>query len=149
MYQQVVLVSINKSAYLLTWNPDVWSWEKEYSELLKTVSDGYPVLESWAVSNSSIKEGDVVYLMRLGGEPRGIIAKGLVLSEVYKKEHYDAEQAASGKKITCADIEFNGFLDYQNGTIIPWNILKKRFPNQLWTPNASGIEIKTEYLGRS
>ena len=64
---------------LLTWNPAKWDFEGGYHSFLKQVNAGEkPVLE-WRAANSSIQKGDVMYLMRLGANPRGILLNGIAL----------------------------------------------------------------------
>ncbi|SEG36374.1 HNH endonuclease [Eubacterium ruminantium] len=134
-----------KPVYLLAWNPDVWSWDQSYSEMVENVSKDNPLTEPWTVKNSSIHRGDIVYLMRLGVEPKGIIAMGHASSEVYLMDHYNKERASKGERTKHVDARFELMLDYENGKYIPLEKLKALFPNQQWTPPSSGIAIRSEY----
>ena len=64
------------NTYLITWNPNKWDFEGGFSSFLQSVSNGEKYVEPWTVCNSNIHKGDALYLMKLGSEPRGIIAKG-------------------------------------------------------------------------
>lgn len=133
------------NTYLLTWNPDKWDFEGGYNTFLKQVNDGEkPVLE-WRAANSSIQKGDVMYLMRLGAEPRGIILNGIALGSGHPSKHYEAKRAAMGEVVNRVDVQFISAGDYSKGEYIDWKVLKERFPKQNWTPQASGIRIQDEY----
>ena len=103
------------NTYLLTWNPDKWDFEGGYHSFLKQVNAGEkPVLE-WRAANSSIQKGDVMYLMRLGAKPRGIILKGIALGSGHPSKHYDAERAAAGEVVNRVDVQFISAGDYTKG----------------------------------
>ena len=137
--------SLHRNVYLLTWNPNKWSWNRDYSEMVRSVSYDNRLIEPWTTNSTKIHKGDIVYLMRLGDEPKGIIAKGYAVSDVYLTDHYDKERAAKGEKTNHVDAEFIKFLDYNASKHIPLDLLGAKFPDQLWTPFSSGIEIRKEY----
>ena len=135
---------MNKS-FLITWNPKKWNFDGGYESFLQSVKAGSRPEIEWAVNNSSIHKGDTLYLMRLGEEPRGIIAKGVSLNDVHYARHYDAERAMNGEKTKFVTVQFLSAQDYMNDNYLEWKVLKQRFPNQMWTPQSSGIEIRDEY----
>ncbi len=137
--------SLHRNAYLLTWNPNKWSWNRDYSEMVRNVSCDNRLIEPWTTNSTKIHKGDIVYLMRLGVEPKGIIAKGYAVSDVYLTDHYDKERAAKGERTNHVDAEYVKFLDYNSSKHIDIDVLKDKFPNQQWTPFSSGIEIRKEY----
>lgn len=62
------------SAFLLTWNPAYWDGE------ITNPSD-------WSCGNSKkIKLGDRLFLIRLGTEPRGLVASGRSLTDVFQDD---------------------------------------------------------------
>ena len=61
--------------YLLTWNPNKWDWDNLEDEISNHKEKGYSD-SRWSCRNKSIKKGDRVFLIRLGEEPKGIIASG-------------------------------------------------------------------------
>jgi hypothetical protein len=69
----------NPSTYLLTWNPSKhFTWE-DLREEIEEVESGFHPGGSWSCGlTKGIVEGDRVFLMRLGDEPRGIVASGRV-----------------------------------------------------------------------
>ncbi len=83
-------------AYLLTWNPDNWSWQN-LADTIKAVESGSPVDLRWSCGNTrSIPLGSRVFLLRQSVEPRGIIASGWVTKSPYEDRHWDAERASRG-----------------------------------------------------
>jgi 5-methylcytosine-specific restriction protein B len=69
--------------WLLAWNPSRWEW-KEFSAQREQVRTGNPVQTSWSCASHDAKEGDVAFLMRLGVNPKGVIARGSLLSRLMK-----------------------------------------------------------------
>ncbi len=71
------------SVYLLTWNPRNFSTDEDGNL-------NYQVGETvrWSCRNQQPRSGDTIYLVRVGVEPRGIIAKGTVSKESYAAEHW-------------------------------------------------------------
>ena len=132
-------------AYLITWNPRKWDFDDGYASFLRDVQDGRMPVIAWAVSNSSIEKGDTMFLMRLGDEPRGIIAKGIAIDDVHFDKHFDFDLAKSGAISKQVRVRFVSAGDYEKGEYIDWKELKRSFPEQNWTPQSSGISIKNEY----
>ncbi len=133
------------NTYLLTWNPSKWDFEGGYNTFLQSVNNGENPTIEWRAANSSIKKGDTLFLMKLGEPPRGIILKGIAMSSGHPSKHYEAERAQAGEMINRVDVQFVFAGDYSKGEYIDWSVLKARFPNQNWTPQASGIAIRDEY----
>ncbi|MBR2553563.1 MAG: HNH endonuclease [Aeriscardovia sp.] len=133
--------------YLITWNPNKWDrWPGGYTSIVNKVNSGECYTISWTFSNSRVKPGDVCYLMRLGTEPRGIIAKGTIRSRIYKAPRLELDRAAKGETADHVDVEFSEMINYQTDDFIHWNDLTDLFPEQTWTPQSSGIAIVDEYV---
>lgn len=133
------------NAYLLTWNPGKWDFEGGYYTFYQSVVNGENPIIEWRAANSSIKQGDTLFLMRLGEAPRGIILKGIAMGSGHPSKHYEVERAKAGEMINRVDVMFVSAGDYSKGEYIDWHVLQKRFPNQNWTPQASGIKIQDAY----
>jgi 5-methylcytosine-specific restriction endonuclease McrA len=86
------------SAYLLTWNPDRWTWD-DLSEWVEDVLAGGEVNFRWSTgSTKSIPLGARVFLLRQGVEPLGIMASGWVTEASFPDEHWDEARALVGDK---------------------------------------------------
>ena len=132
-----------RASYLLTWNPEhhkAGGAGTQEGRLGLQVSDR----GTWSCHNKKIRPGDPVYLIRVGQKlPRGIIAKARVCSDMGTAEHWDRTKA--GKSISCVTIEFEDIRDDPDRAGLPTDELSERYPNQNWSPQSSGIEIRPEY----
>ncbi len=134
--------------WLFTWNPKRWQWDDKYDGYLEMKHQIAQVGRSFATwscgVNKSIKAGDRIFLIRLGVEPRGIIASGFAATDVFEGPHWDHERAAIGDSCKRIFIEFDRILDVENEPIVPINLLKTNFPGVCWSSQSSGIEISSE-----
>lgn len=88
------------ATYLLTWNPNRWVWEN-LQECIEKVNEFGFSETSWSCGvTKRIISGDRVFLMKLGGEPKGIMASGWVTREVYQDLHWDESFHSQGIPIS-------------------------------------------------
>ncbi len=125
-----------KRAWLITWNPEYWAWES-YKDWYEGTKKGQRYTEAWSCLSKQPVLGDDVFVMKIGRQPRGIIAHGTV-----DRESYDISPDEKG----YIDIAFDKLLDYENGVFLLQEDLKEKLPAQTWSPRVSGIEIKTDVL---
>ena len=134
--------SIN--TWLLTWNPRRFQdRDPQYSlaELENDLSQLSYSISKWSCGvTTSIKPGDQVYLIRLGEEPRGIVASGRALSGVFTGTHWDEEKRSSGVQAKRIYVKFED-IRLTDGLILPIQVLKMQFPSVHWSAQASGIHI--------
>lgn len=123
-------------AYLFGWNPSKFKWETLADDIIKLVAQG-KLEENWSVaSHKSIQPGDLAYIVRLGAEPKGIFASGVVSSKPYPA-------VKGGRSYFRINIELDILLNPDTEPILALDILKTvRLALQTWTPQASGISIK-------
>ena len=122
-------------ALLLSWNPENLDWN--YKEAYLKVKNGEKYEIDWRTSRKNgVEEKTEIFLIKLGDEePKGIIAHGHVTEEPYLEgERY------------YVNVEFDKILDYENEEILKQEDLMLKFPEQKWSPQASGIEIKETIL---
>ena len=119
---------------LLIWNPENADWN--YKEACLKVKNGEKYETDWRTSRKNgVEEKTEVFLIKIGEEPKGIIAHGHVTEEPYlEDERY------------YINVEFDKILDYENEEILKQEDLMLKFPEQKWSPQASGIEIKETIL---
>ena len=134
-----------KKAWLLTWNPSGFEWS-DYTQAVENVrsGDGYSI--DWTCVSKHVNIGDRVFLIMLGTPHNGIVASGFVTKAPYEADHWDEERAAQGSKRRYIGISFDKLLNYTTEPILPQKTLQEQFPNQHWSPQGSGIEIKNEYI---
>lgn len=99
------------STYLLTWNPDRWTWQDLQEAVEATATgDRFPV--TWSAGNTkTISPGSRVFLLKQGPEPRGIVASGWTVSGCHDAPHWDTERASRGDTLPFVDVEFDLVLD--------------------------------------
>ncbi|HHX61624.1 MAG TPA: EVE domain-containing protein [Epulopiscium sp.] len=132
------------NTFLLTWNPKKWHWEEMNAAIEKT-KKGQIHSEKWSCNTKQIHIGDRIFLVRLGAEPKGIIASGYVTSELYESQHWDAEKRANGIQAQRVDIDFDLILDGEREDIIYMDELNKgELKEQHWSSQTSGIAIKED-----
>ena len=98
--------------WLLTWNPNRWAWDElhgGFDDMKNRIKQVGKVYDTWSTGvNVSIKEGDRVFLIRLGKEPRGIVASGYAVTKVFISPHWDKEKALSGDKLASSGAKNSG-----------------------------------------
>lgn len=125
------------SAYLLVWNPKAWEWEDIDSEIEKVSKIG-KFEKFWSCGvTKKIKPGDRLFLVKVGTQPKGIIAAGYATSNVILDE--EGTLRVHG--------EFDTLLHPERDTILGMDILTTGdLSVQNWTPQASGQSIKEEII---
>jgi 5-methylcytosine-specific restriction enzyme A len=133
----------NKRSFLLTWNPNAWNWDN-FDDHIREVQQQGATQMSWSCGNSkSIQIGDPVFLMKVGVETPGILGSGIALSTPYRGEHF----SDPSREANYIKVRFDILLDVKGeDPPMSLDLLKSNFPDQKWTPQASGISIKTKYV---
>lgn len=128
------------SVYLLTWNPKHFSTGDGKDEL-PTLAYLPNEIVRWSCHSQQLKIGDTVYLVRLGLEPRGIVAKGTVCKESYLDQHWlDSDQ-----KKRYIDFRLDSYRENCEQGLLAMMLLQAAMPEQIWSPQTSGIQIRPEY----
>ena len=131
--------------WLFTWNPKRWKWDDRYHgylEMKHQIAQVGSAFSTWSCGlNKSIKAGDRIFLIRLGTEPRGIVASGHAATDVFEGPHWDLERMVKGDTCRRIYIEFDRILDAEHEPIIPIDYLNTHFPGVHWSSQCSGIEI--------
>ncbi len=135
-----------RKAYLMSWNPEKWSLGGAGTE------EGRLGLKkgertTWTCHTKGIKPGDPIFIVRVGSKwPRAIIAKGRACSFPQVGPHWDEDK--KGKEYRFVLAEFEEIRDGLNEDALEIEELENRFPDQKWSPQSSGIEIRAEYRDR-
>ncbi|MYL23980.1 AAA domain-containing protein [Halomonas alkaliantarctica] len=131
------------SIWLMAWNPKRWPWKSFQDDRLK-IASGENVTLPWRTASTQPREGDTFYLVRVGEEPRGLIARGNIASAPYKSPHYDAERAANGETTQRVDITLTDLRDpHVDAYISIADLQAGTTDGQNWSPQGSGIAIKS------
>jgi 5-methylcytosine-specific restriction protein A len=133
------------ATYLLTWNPKKsHRWGDNLEDDFQKNGDMY--FGSWSSGKSkNIVSGDRVFLIRLGKDPRGIVASGWADSTVYQRSHWDEALADRGKTGLFVDVRLDTLLDAGKEDIFPRETLNKGILGKMhWDSQASGVLIPNE-----
>lgn len=111
-------IDVNKSYWLLSWNPDNWEW-KNYDDCCRKTKSGGTHIEPHTCHSTKPRIGDEVFLMKTGKkEPKGIIAHGTVVKESYTAPHYDSDKAEQGVTKAYIDASYDCILNYKTEPIL-------------------------------
>lgn len=132
-------------SWLLTWNPNKYNVDSENSDQQYSAGVSVGEITRWSCNSKQPKMGDTVYLIRLGVQPKGVVAKGVV-----DKEYYIDESLAG------SDENPRGFIDVRitevrkNCTegMLPHRLLRLADVEQQWSPQGSGIAIKSAIINQ-
>ena len=127
-------------AYLFGWNPLKFEWADIDDDIQKLATTG-EFTDNWSViSHRSIQPGDRAYIVRVGVEPKGIFASGVISSEAYPAFR-------KGRHYYRIEIKLEVLLNPAKEQILTLDILKTgNLAAQNWTPQASGISIRRELV---
>lgn len=130
------------STYLLTWNPAKWPWP-ELGECLQEIRTTGHHLDRWSCGRSRrIVEGDRLFLIRQGQEPRGIVGSGWATSDVFDDWHWDEIKRAAGQRAWYVEVAFDVLLDAEREPILPRARLNEGGLGQMyWDSQSSGVLI--------
>jgi 5-methylcytosine-specific restriction protein A len=137
--QPALMTPIDTSAYLFVWNPIKWPWP-EIGEDSRSLQSGAKVTEAWnCVSHKKVRPGDRAFVSKVGSEPKGVFASGVIASEPF------LAKSRKNKDIHHVLIDFDVILDPAKSPILTLELLNMgRLAKQLWTPQSSGISMKPE-----
>lgn len=129
--------------FIVLWNPKKRAWSNETrSRRQEEIRETGAFYEEWSLGGRrEIQEGDRFYLLKVGAEPRGVIAAGHALGPMFESPHYDKDRA--DEMIPSADIAWEVLLDV--GTLLPTSTLEKEIPGKHWPIQSSGTKLEGEY----
>ncbi|WP_242847981.1 YjbQ family protein [Inediibacterium massiliense] len=79
----------SSEVFLLTYNPKIWNW-RTIKEAIDSIEKTGACVTRWSCgTRKKFNEGARCYLIRLGGESKGIFAFGWVNNGAYKDIHWD------------------------------------------------------------
>jgi 5-methylcytosine-specific restriction protein A len=101
--------------------------------------------ERWGcAATKKIRAGDRAFLIKLGEEPRGLMASGWVASEIYEDQHWDPAKQAQGKLTRYVEVDWDILLDPTVNLFPRAWLSSLAYANMRWEPLASGVRIPDE-----
>ena len=131
-----------KKNWLLSWHQAEWNWDTLTTDRAATIR-GDKADTQWRFSSSQPREGDRVFLIRIGSPPKGIVAVGKITRAPYEEEHWE-QARADADKTRLVDVAFDSVRDATKDVIVHLEDLQSSAPDQEWNPQSFGIEIKTK-----
>ena len=133
------------NTFLLTWNPAKWPWD-ELADCIAKVQAGEEVADKWTTVRKEAMQGDRIFLLKQGKEPRGIMGSGKVTGPTATGLHYDTNKAAQGVQRRYLPFVFETLVAPHE--LLPIEILQKITggPNN-FEPQSSGC-LLTEDVAR-
>ena len=130
------------ATYLLTYNDEKWKWN-DIDLAINEIKNAGRFISSWSSGKrKKINVGERVYVIKLGSEPKGILASGWVYNGWHEDRHWDNEKAMQGKKANYIDVNFEFILNPEKDEILSIEGLNKGLlKNMDWYPIASGVII--------
>jgi 5-methylcytosine-specific restriction protein A len=126
-----------KPAFLFTWNPRVYPWRDLRRDVRKVAREGR-MRTRWSCGRSKlIRDGDRVFILRQGTEPRGIMASGYAISDWYEGPGW----RRTGVPCHYVKIELDALLDAHGGVVLPRDALP---PGMYWDTQSSGVRIREQ-----
>ncbi|MGL6494665.1 AAA family ATPase [Aeromonas veronii] len=127
------------SVFFLTWNPEQFSTGGDGSTTgLLDYHEGDEI--RWSCRSKQPRFGDTVYLIRLGKEPRGIIAKGVVTQAPFS----DSDWKEANLERSYIKFKLQEMRQSCQAGLVPLLLLKAALPGQTWSSQTSGIAIKPD-----
>jgi len=119
------------------WNPVMWQWDDLHLRVRESDA-GKDVRGRWSVSNRQhgVSIGDRFFILKLGEDPRGIIASGTVVRLPFEDDHWDE---TPGKTTNYVEVDFDRLLDPAN--VLPVELLESQLPNTHWRPQGGGTSV--------
>ena len=97
-FEIVEKAAAGTNAYILTWNPEKWTWEN-YEQHVADTKTGTTVDEPWSTHAKGITEGDRLFLLRQGNV-RGLIGAGWAASDrFFGASEVDGQKSEQVRKV--------------------------------------------------
>lgn len=125
--------------YILTWNPNKFDW-KDYEETVDLCKQKVVCMFNWSCRSKQPKINDRVILLMQGMDNKnGIVGYGHVTEPPYELPFSDW----GGRFLTA---KFDRMWNYKTDKYVRTDVLKSMFPEQNFSPQFSGIRIKSSVL---
>ena len=95
----------------------------------------------WSIQEwEEARRGDFFYLMRVGDDKAGVVAKGLIISDPYVGDDW----AGSSKRRHYVDLHCKGCIKENDMPAITLETLQKAIPEIEWGKGHSGVLLSEE-----
>jgi hypothetical protein len=129
---------------LFTWNPDKWDIpDRQWDREIRQIRDSGFLYSQWSVGNSTklIKPGDTALLLRQTRD-RGIVAKGIVTSEVFEEVTWNEELEEDA---TDHYVEITWTTQLPIADRLRLEDLQAKLPDVSWVRYSSGTTVEPQF----
>ncbi len=133
--------SSHQNSFLFVWNPSQWPWE-ELKQDAETIKRNGKVSIVWTCqSHKKAQIGDRAFIIRVGEDPKGIVASGFITSKPFLSKHW-----RDNKNVYRVSIDLEILINPNNGEeVLPREALEQgNLGLQHWSSQSSGILIKED-----
>jgi hypothetical protein len=124
-------------AILLVWNPDRWEWTDIDEDAERARQGIHDPEDMWSVGNrTSIAEGTRFFMIRLGRDPRGIMASGRSVGKVFESPHWDEELQRAGRRVRRVRLRFERIINPNRQPRLPKRTWQSRPSTQCTGPRS-------------
>ncbi|MGV9012218.1 MAG: HNH endonuclease [Flavobacteriales bacterium] len=131
------------NTFIFLWNPNRWNWDSLEQDIERLDRTGTWSLRWSCVNLSSVKPGDRIFLLKLGTEPKGLVAAGIAATAPYRAQHWGEEERVA----LYTSVDFEVILNPDKDPILTVETLRLRsvLKNQNWSPQSSN-SVKPELV---
>jgi 5-methylcytosine-specific restriction protein A len=132
----------HRKTFLLAWNPKRWRWAN-IDDMSAKVNNDEIIFDRWSSGVSKqARKGDRFFLIRLGEEPRGIFASGIIEEDSFEDLHWDEEKASAGETTNYVSIRYDTLINPETEPILSREVLNSSNLSEMhWDTQMSGIQI--------
>ena len=135
----------------MAWNPNRYKWNElngGFADIKSRVEQVGKAFETWSTGvNISIKEGDRIFLIRLGDKQRGIVASGFAATDVFTNPHWEFERAKKGERSKHIYIKYDK-MRFIEDSPLPMSVLQEIAPSYHWSTQSSGVSIPEDIAAK-
>jgi hypothetical protein len=129
---------------LFTWNPDKWDIpDRQWDREIRQIRDSGFIYSQWSVGNSTklVQPGDTALLLRQTRD-RGIVAKGIVTSDVFEEVTWNEEL---DEDATDHYVEITWTTQLPIADRLRIEELKAKLPEVSWVRYSSGTTVESQF----
>jgi 5-methylcytosine-specific restriction enzyme A len=133
------------NTWLFAWNQEKYAWDDSVNGYTEAANEtrtlGFHINKWTCGTTKTIRMGDRIFLIRLGKEPRGIIAAGYSISSIFEGTHWDEARRNRGITARRVYIRFDRILDFKIEKILSFDSLLDIASDYHWSTQMSGVSI--------
>jgi len=130
-------------AYLFAWNKKLFPWSNHQEIIEQLAAEGKATIR-WSCGNTKvIAPGDRMFLIKIGSQPKGMVASGFITKAPFYDVHWKDKQ----QQTLFVEAELDCLFNPDTEPILGLGILATgNLGTQRWTPQSSGISIKPNLI---